>query len=128
LTVVDNRDAPSAEKDSVTSLVEESSSQTVLLALEPGETVRTQTRGANALLALTEQRLLVAEGQRLALSLGFEELRRIEFDVERNRPATLIIVPDKPSAEPVALSIPPEEIPAASKAIAVIGRRLARLD
>jgi hypothetical protein len=36
---------------------------------------------------------------RVRLNVPIENVRRIQFDIERDRPATLVIVPDSPSDE-----------------------------
>ena len=58
------------------------------------------------------------------LDISYDRLRRIQFDIERSRPATLVIVPESPSDEPQLLAIPPEEYERAARALAVIGERL----
>jgi hypothetical protein len=79
-----------------------------LRLVEPGETVEVVAEAANAKLVVTDRRLAVASGERVALAITFDGLRRIQFDIERSRPATLVIVPEKASDEPQVLAIPPE--------------------
>jgi hypothetical protein len=74
-------------------------------------------------LALTDRRLVVAASNRVALAVPFEGLRRIQFDLERDRPETLVIVRELAHHEP---QIPPERYREASDAIVAIGQRLAR--
>jgi hypothetical protein len=71
--------------------------------------------------------LIVAAQERVALSIGFDELRRIQFDIERDRPATMVIVPEEAHHEPQVLAIPPQEFRATADALAIIGEQLARL-
>jgi hypothetical protein len=92
--------------------------------LEADETIEVVTRATDAILAVTDRRLLVATGRRLALAVPFRDLRRIQFDIERTRPATLVIVPEHPGDEPQVLAIPHDEYPAAAQALAILGRRL----
>ena len=80
------------------------------LPLEPGEQVQVVARTDSARLALTDQRLIVVVDDRVTLRVPFEGLRRIQFDVERTRPATLVIVPERPSDEPQVLA-PPQSHP-----------------
>ena len=63
------------------------------LILEPGEQIRVTTRAKDAILAVTDRRLVVAASDRIALATALTEIRRIQFDIERSRPATLVIVP-----------------------------------
>ena len=97
----------------------------LLHLLEPDEKVHIQTRSIDATLAITDRRLVVATGQRVALDIPYESLRRIQFDIERDRPATLVLVPDRPTDQPQVLAIPPEEYERTCMALAEIGRRLA---
>jgi hypothetical protein len=96
--------------------------------LEPGESVQAIARAASASLLVTDRRLAVADEDRLALDIPFDGLRRIQFDIERSRPATLVIVPEHPSNEPQVLAVPPERFEEVTKALAVIGSRLYQLD
>jgi hypothetical protein len=99
----------------------------VLELLEPDETLRVRARARDAVLAVSDRRLIVAARERLALSVGFHELRRIQFDIERDRPATMVIVPEEAHHEPQVLAIPPEEFRATAEALALIGQELAMI-
>jgi hypothetical protein len=99
----------------------------VLHLLEPDEQLHTKARAIDGLVAVTDRRILVQSGGRVALDVRVDQLRRIQFDVERTRPATLVIVPEHPSHEPQVLGIPHEEIEAAAHAVADIGKRLSSL-
>jgi hypothetical protein len=100
----------------------------VLQALEPGEELRQRARATEALLAVTNRRLVVAARERIALAVPFQSIRRIQFDIERDRPATLVIVPEMAHDEPQVLSIPPERYPEAAEALVAIGQQLARTE
>jgi hypothetical protein len=100
----------------------------LLAALAPGEAIRFRARATDGMIALSDRRLLVAASERLALSLPYSELRRIQFDIERGRPAALAFVPDLPHHEPVMLSIPPEEYRAVGEALIAIAQQLFALD
>jgi hypothetical protein len=97
----------------------------LLAALEAGEELRARARARDAALAITDQRVLVAANERLALNVRFEGLRRIQFDIERSRPATMVIVPEQRHDEPQVLAIDPDDYESAAQALALIGRRLA---
>jgi hypothetical protein len=99
----------------------------VLQRLAPGETVEALARAASANLLVTDRRIAVAESDRVALDVPFEGLRRIQFDIERERPATLVIVPEHPSHEPQVMAVPPERYPEVTRALALIGERLYQL-
>jgi len=98
-----------------------------LRLLEPGETVQAIARAASASLLVTDRRLALAEEDRLALDLRFNGLRRIQFDIERDRPATLVIVPEHPRNEPQVIAVPPERFDEVTHALALIGSRLYEL-
>ena len=72
--------------------------------------------------------MVVSENERIALNVAIHGIRRIQFDIERVRPATLVIVPESPSDQPQVLAVPPEEYEATGHALALIGRRLAEPD
>lgn len=92
--------------------------------LRPGERIQAHIPVASTEIVVTDQRLAVADEERLALDIEIAALRRIQFDIERDRPATLVIVPDHPQHEPQVLSIPSEHIPGVAQALAYIGQRL----
>jgi hypothetical protein len=96
--------------------------------LQPGETVAVLAHAATASLLVTDQRVAVADEGRLALDIPFEGLRRIQFDIERERPATLVIVPEHPANEPQVIAVPRERIDEVTRALAFIGSRLYDLD
>lgn len=96
----------------------------VLRALEPGEEIK--ARAAN--IVVTDRRVAVASHEHLLLDIPIDRLRRIQFDIERGRPATLVLVPHQPVDEPQVLAIQPDEYPEIANALVVIGQRLAQLD
>ena len=95
--------------------------------LEPGETVQVLARASDTSLLVTDRRVAVAEGDRVALDVPIKGLRRIQFDIERERPATLVIVPDHPAHEPRVIAVPPERFDEITRALAFIGSRLHEL-
>lgn len=97
----------------------------LLSALDPDEEIHAQATAGESLVIVTNRRLAVGSRERLALDVSIENLRRIQFDIERDRPATLVIVPEHPSHEPQVLSIHPTEYESVANALAVLGRRLA---
>ena len=96
-----------------------------LRLLVEGESVQVLAETEGAKLLVTDRRLAVTTDDRVVLDIGFEGLRRIQFDVERSRPATLVIVPESAANEPQVLAIPPERYDEVTKALAHVGRRLA---
>jgi hypothetical protein len=71
---------------------------------------------------------LVLTEQGVALDAAFGRLRRIQFDIERERPATRVIVPDDRGDDAQVLSIPTPEVPRVTEAVAIISDYFARLD
>ena len=97
----------------------------ILRKLAEGEDIVAAARAGDAEIVVTNARIAIAiEDGRLAMDLPIEDLRRIQFDIERTRPATLVIVPDEAGSEPQVLSIPAEQIDATTQALAYIGKRL----
>lgn len=96
--------------------------------LAPDESVLAHIPVAAARIVVTDRRLAVADEERLALDIEIAALRRIQFDIERNRPATLVIVPDHALHEPQVLAVPPEQLPAVAEALAYVGQRLSAGD
>ena len=92
--------------------------------LRPGERIQDHIPVAATEIVVTDQRLAVSNEERLALDIEIAALRRIQFDIERDRPATLVIVPDHALDEPQVLAIPPDQIPAVAEALGYIGQQL----
>ena len=99
-----------------------------LQLLPPDETVDVVADAAEASLIVTDRRLAVAQNGRLALDVPFEGVRRIQFDIERRRPATLVIVPEHPVAEPQVSTIPPQRYGEVARAITLVGERIYELE
>jgi hypothetical protein len=93
--------------------------------LEPDETIEVEAETPNVKLLVTDRRVAVATEDRVALDVGYTGVRRIQFDIERHRPATLVIVPEHPSHEPQVIGIPVDSYDQVTRALAVVGRRLA---
>ena len=78
----------------------------------------------DAILAATNRRVAITDDARVHLDTTYEGLRRIQFDIERDRPATLVIVPESPQHGPQVLAIPPSRYEDICRALAYIGQRL----
>ena len=96
----------------------------MLRDLQPGEQVHTVVKATSTRILVTDRRIAVAQEERVALDVEIDHIRRIQFDIERDRPATLVIVPELPSHEPQVLAIPPDTYQAVGDALAYVGRRL----
>jgi hypothetical protein len=99
----------------------------VLSVVTGQENVIVRARAGDAHIAVTDRRLVVASRERKMLDVPIDGLRRIQFDIERQRPATLVLVPEEPSHEPQVLAVPPEEYAGVAEALVLLGRRLAGL-
>ena len=106
----------------------EPTSQGLPFSMAEDERLEVAARANEAVLAITDRRMVVASPERTALDLPVEAIRRVQFDVERGRPATLVIVPHEPAHEPQVLSVPKGELEAAARAVFAIGYRLHDLD
>jgi hypothetical protein len=102
-------------------------SPTITDNLRTGETIEAAIWAANGVMVLTPERVLVADEARVALNVPIDGLRRIQFDIERRRPATLVIVPERSTDEAQVLGIPPAEYRNAAEALSLIGERLHKL-
>lgn len=96
----------------------------VIRSLEPGEAVRALIQAPGASLLVTDRRLAVADKARVALDVPLEGIRRIQFDIERQRPATFVIVPEHPHHEPHVLAITLELYDSVAEVLAFVGRAL----
>jgi hypothetical protein len=94
--------------------------------LEADEPITAHARAQDAHVAVSDRRLIVATEDRVTLAIPFEGLRRVQFDIEKNRPATLVLVPEKFENRPQVLAVPPEEYGAIARALAAIGAGLQR--
>jgi hypothetical protein len=92
--------------------------------LGPGEIIESQANANGAVIAVTEHRLVVVEGDGAILDIPFSELRRVQFDIERDRDATLVIVPEHISNWPRVVSVPVPALREAAIALARIGERI----
>jgi hypothetical protein len=104
---------------------EESADHPVLRVIGPDERIQARARAGDTVIVVTDRRLAVGSTDRLSLDIGLDGVRRIQFDIERDRPATLVVVPEYPSHEPQVLAVPPEDYPAVAQALVYIGQRLA---
>ena len=95
-----------------------------LRILGPDETIHSFAPATDARVLVTDRRLAVIRADRVLLDVPFERLRRIQFDIERERPATLVLVPDLASDEPQVLSIPVEGYAEVAKGLALVGQKL----
>jgi len=92
--------------------------------LRPGEVVESQAVANGAIVAVTRERLVVVEGDKSVLDISFSELRRIQFDIERGRDATLVIVPEHISNWPHIVSVPVPNLRETAVVLARIGERI----
>jgi hypothetical protein len=98
----------------------------LVVALEADEAIAAHARAQDAHVAVSDRRLIVATDDRVTLAIPFEHLRRVQFDIEKDRPATLVLVPELFENRPQVLSVPPEEYGAIARALAAIGAGLQR--
>jgi len=92
--------------------------------LKPGEVVEGQAEANGAVIVVTEERLVVVEGDKSVLDIPFSELRRVQFDIERGRDATLVIVPEHIANWPRIVSVPWPNLRETSLVLARIGERI----
>src|SRR5258706_1789289 len=95
------------------------------LPLASGEAVQLRARVGDAAMVVTDQRLLVVSPDRHLFDVAIHEVRRIQFDIEKKQPATLVIVPEQPSNEPQVLAVPHHHYAEVAEALVLVGLRLA---
>ena len=98
----------------------------ILRLIGPDEEVQARARAGETEIVVTDRRLAVGSPDRLMLDIELDGLRRIQFDIERDRPATLVVVPEHASHEPQVLAVHPDDYPSVATALVYIGRHLAR--
>ena len=96
--------------------------------LVPGEVLEHHLETIEMAVVVTDQRIIVGDERRVALDLPIGGLRRIQLDVERRRPSTLVLVPDQPLTSPQVLSVPSKSLHEVAAAVATIGVRIEAAD
>jgi hypothetical protein len=90
-----------------------------------GERVEVVVHAEGAEMVVTAHRLLVTLNGAVVFALPIQELRRIQYDIEANRPAVLAIVPERAEYEPQLLTVLPESFENVARALTLVGRTLA---
>jgi hypothetical protein len=96
--------------------------------LLPDERLEMQAVAGDAIVIVTDRRLAIADEHRLIMDTSFANIRRIQFDIERDRPATFVVVPDAARTAPEAIPVDPERYEDFGRAIAYIGLRLSGME
>ena len=96
----------------------------VLRRLGRDEVVRGVVDGIDGRLVLTDRRVLVTENGVITLDVPIANLRLVEFDLESQRPATVIIVPEHPRDPPRQLAIEPQQYDELASVLAQLGPRI----
>ncbi|MGH2513073.1 MAG: hypothetical protein ACRDGQ_10330 [Candidatus Limnocylindrales bacterium] len=99
----------------------ESGTDGLLRLVAPDETLHATARASDHHVLVTDRRLAVAENDRVALDIPLANVRRIQFDIEKTRPATLVIVPESPLDPPQVLTVPPNHYDEIARALVAIG-------
>jgi len=92
--------------------------------LDSDEAVHHRAETVEAVVAVTERRVLVCHDQRVALDLPFSAIRRIQLDVEGDRESTVVIVPHASRHRPQVLTVPDDQLREIASVVAAIGLRL----
>jgi hypothetical protein len=99
----------------------------VLRVIEADEQIERFVQAEDMTVVVTDRRVAVGSADRVELNVPFEGLRRIQFDVERTRPATLVLVPEHWSDVAQVITVQPGDLEEVAHAVAVVGKRLAAL-
>ena len=97
-----------------------------LRAISPQD-IRAESSADGHLVVLTDDLLRVGSGDNVHLDVPIGDIRRIQVDVERDRPATLVIVPDAAWRESQVIMVEPENYEGVAHVIAVLGVMMAKL-
>jgi len=89
---------------------------------QDGEDRSVVARTSDGVVRLSDRRLTVTTGSRVVLDVDLGGLRRVQFDIEQDRPATLVIVPHDIRCEPQVLSVPVDEIPRVAEVLTHVSR------
>ena len=93
--------------------------------LHPDEEIHVQAPAGDNIVIVTDRRLAIGSNERLTLDVSIDNLRRIQFDIERKRPATLVIVPEQREYDPQVLAVDPSGFEAIARALVTVGLRFA---
>ena len=69
--------------------MDDPSDEPILRLLQPDEQLQAIATTNEARLLVTNRRFAVAVDDRISLDISIDQLRRIQFDIEKSRPATL---------------------------------------
>lgn len=94
----------------------------VLRLVGPDEETYALARADENRILVTDRRVAVGDDERVALDIPLRHLRRVQFDIERARPATLVLVPEHPADPPQILTVPVEHYEEVAQALAKLGR------
>jgi hypothetical protein len=91
------------------------------------EKVYAVVEAIGARLSISDQRMTVSlpELGKVLMDMPLEDLRRVQFDIERDRPATMVIVPHQGDHQLQVLAIPRDEIETAAVGLGMVGLYLA---
>lgn len=95
-----------------------------LRAIRPQD-VRAQASADGHVVIVTDDLLRVGSGDDVQLDVPIEDVRRIQFDIERDRPATLVIVPDAAWRESQVIMVEPDDYEGVAHALAILGAKMA---
>ena len=93
----------------------------VMRGLGRDEVVRGVVNGIGGRLVLTDRRVVITENGVVTLDVPIGNLRLVEFDLENQRPATVIIVPEHPRDPPCQLAIDPQQYDEVAAVLAQLG-------
>lgn len=89
-----------------------------------GESILAHVVANEAVLVVTEHRLIVNNGRKTTLDVGLHEIRRIQLDIERDRAATFILVPDRAATMPEVLTVGRDSYHALAEVLIYIAEHL----
>jgi hypothetical protein len=98
------------------------------VAFGPDERVRVVVETDDGVLALTDRRVVGRDALQAMLDVPVTAVRRIQLDVEKHRPATVVVVPDDATKVVMALSVPADQLASVSELVVRVGAELEAAD
>lgn len=88
------------------------------------EDIRAQASADGHLVTVTDDSVRVASGDGVQLDVPIKDVRRIQFDIEHDRPATLVIVPHAAWRDSQVIMVEPNDYEGVCHALAVLGMKM----
>lgn len=92
---------------------------------QPPVATRERVEVLNGVVEVEDGRVTVSDALGASLDLPISEMRRVQFDIETDRPGTLAFVPSNSRYAPIVLAVAPVTYTAVARVMVHIGAHLA---